>query len=73
MVEHILDCIADSARGREVKIKALEELRSILEKLELGIEAVSREGNDCTSQLEDIKYTLENTKIELSYLKKWGK
>lgn len=69
MTNNLLDCITDATNNSKVKVEALKELRTILEKVELGIEAISREDTDWSysSQLEDIKTSLENVKLELHH------
>ena len=69
MTNNLLDCITDATNNSKVKIEALIELRTLLEKVELGIESVSREDTDWsyTSQLEDIKTSLENVRLELHH------
>ena len=67
MTNNLLDCITDATNNSKVKIEALKELRTLLEKVELGIESISREDSEWsyTSQLEEIKTSLENVKLEI--------
>ena len=69
MTSNLLDCITDATNNSKVKVEALKELRTLLEKVELGIEAISREDKEWsyTSQLEDIKTSLENVELELHH------
>ena len=69
MTSNLLDCITDATNNSKVKVKALKELRTLLEKVELGIEAISRVDTEWsyTSQLEDIKTSLENVNLELHH------
>lgn len=47
MVQELLNCIIHSRTHREVKdIAALTELKTILEKLEIGLEAISKEDTE---------------------------
>ena len=67
MVENILDCITDPNNvGKETKKQALQELRTLLEKVELGIEEVSKRDSEWYygDQLKDVKIALENTNLE---------
>ena len=69
MTSNLLDCITDATNNSKVKVEALKELRTLLEKVELGIEAISRVDTEWsyTSQLEDIKTSLENVNLELHH------
>jgi hypothetical protein len=69
MTSNLLDCITDATNNSKVKVEALKELRTLLEKVELGIDAISREDTEWsyTSQLEDIKTSLENVNLELHH------
>ena len=67
MIDNLLECIVDNNNNSKRKKQALVELREILEKLEVGIEAVSREDADWSyaSQKEEIKTDLENVNLEI--------
>jgi len=67
MTNNLLNCITDVENNSRLKMEALKELRTLLEKLELGIESISKEDSEWsyTSQLEDIKTSLENVKLEI--------
>ena len=69
MTSNLLNCITDATNNSKVKVEALKELRTLLEKVELGIEEVSKEDVEWsyTSQLENIRTSLENVKLELHY------
>ena len=72
MTNNLLHFITEATNNSKAKLEALKELQSILQKVELGIEAISREDTEWsyTSQLEDIRTSLENVNLELHHYNK---
>ena len=71
MVRNILDCIVCKNNDSADKQKALEQLLTILQKTELGIEAYSKEDTEWNygEQLKEIQQSIKNTEIELNLFK----
>lgn len=69
MTDNLLECITDATNNSKVKLEALKELQNLLQKVELGIESISLEDIDWsyTSQLANIKTSLENVNLELQH------
>lgn len=69
MIGNILEIITASSNSSKVKIQGLEEVRTLLEKVELGIEAYSKEDTTWgyTSQLGEVKVALRNIELELHH------
>ena len=72
MTNNLLHFITEATNNSKAKLEALKELQSILQKVELGIEAISREDTEWsyTLQLEDIRTSLENVNLELHHYSK---